>query len=78
MLLRLWDEFFIKGQKVLFRVSLAMLYCMKDDLKKTRDFCKLLFFKIFSFRGHIWNNRVISEKFRRSRNLDSSCKYEKV
>ena len=47
MLLRLWDEFFIKGQKVLFRVSLAMLYCMKDDLKKTRDFCNFFIFIIF-------------------------------
>ena len=35
---KIWDLFFLKGIKVIYSVSLALLYLMKQELMKTRDF----------------------------------------
>jgi hypothetical protein len=35
---RIWDLFFLKGIKVIYSISLALLYLMKNELKKTKDF----------------------------------------
>ena len=32
VLKRLWDLFFIKGSKILFRISLAIFHLMEDEL----------------------------------------------
>ncbi len=32
VLQRLWDLFFIKGSKILFRISLAIFHLMEDEL----------------------------------------------
>jgi hypothetical protein len=33
-----WDLFFLKGSKIIFRISLALLHMMKRDLMKSKDF----------------------------------------
>lgn len=38
---RVWDFFFLKGPKVIFRVSLALLHLMKKDLMRSRDFAEI-------------------------------------
>jgi hypothetical protein len=35
--LRLWDVYFIKGDKFLFRVSLAIFYLLKSEMLKCKD-----------------------------------------
>ncbi len=35
---RVWDLFFLKGPKIIFRISLALLHMMKKDLMKSKDF----------------------------------------
>ena len=38
---RVWDMFFLKGTKMIFRISLALLHLMKNDLMKTKDFAEI-------------------------------------
>lgn len=40
--IRVWDLFFLKGIKIIFRVSLALLHLMKSSLMQTTDFGKLV------------------------------------
>jgi TBC1 domain family member 8/9 len=35
---RVWDLFFLKGPKIIFRISISLLYMMRKDLLKTKDF----------------------------------------
>ena len=35
---RVWDLFFLKGPKIIFRISLALLHLMKKDLMRSKDF----------------------------------------
>jgi hypothetical protein len=35
---RVWDLFFLKGPKIIFRISLALLHMMKKDLMRSKDF----------------------------------------
>jgi hypothetical protein len=38
---RVWDLFFIKGPKIIFRISLALLHRMKKELMKSKDFAEI-------------------------------------
>ena len=38
---RVWDLFFLKGSKIIFRISLALLHLMKKDLMRSRDFAEI-------------------------------------
>lgn len=38
---RMWDLFFIKGPKIIFRISLALLHLMKKDLMQSKDFAEI-------------------------------------
>jgi hypothetical protein len=38
---RVWDLFFLKGPKIIFRISLALLHRMKKDLMKSKDFAEI-------------------------------------
>jgi hypothetical protein len=38
---RVWDLFFLKGPKIIFRISLALLHMMKKDLMKSKDFADI-------------------------------------
>ncbi len=38
---RVWDLFFLKGPKIIFRISLALLHLMKRDLMKSKDFAEI-------------------------------------
>lgn len=38
---RVWDLFFLKGPKVIFSISLALLHLMKKDLLKCKDFAEI-------------------------------------
>jgi hypothetical protein len=33
-----WDLFFLKGPKIIFRISFALLHMMKKDLMRSQDF----------------------------------------
>ena len=35
---RVWDLFFLKGPKIIFRISLALLHMMKKYLMRSKDF----------------------------------------
>ena len=37
----MWDLFFLKGPKIIFRISLALLHRMKKDLMKSKDFAEI-------------------------------------
>lgn len=36
-----WDLFFLKGPKIIFRISLALLHLMKKDLMRSKDFAEI-------------------------------------
>lgn len=38
---RVWDLFFLKGPKIIFRISLALLHLMKKDLMRSKDFAEI-------------------------------------
>jgi hypothetical protein len=38
---KIWDFFFLKGTKIIFRISLALLHLMKRELMQTRDFAEI-------------------------------------
>ncbi|CDW83987.1 tbc domain-containing protein [Stylonychia lemnae] len=38
---RVWDLFFLKGTKTIFRISLALLHLMKNELMQTTDFAEI-------------------------------------
>ena len=35
---KVWDLFFLYGTKVIFQISLALLYLMRNELMKTKEF----------------------------------------
>ena len=37
----MWDLFFLKGPKIIFRISLALLHLMKKDLMQSKDFAEI-------------------------------------
>lgn len=37
----MWDLFFLKGPKIIFRISLALLHLMKKDLMRSKDFAEI-------------------------------------
>ena len=39
---RIWDLFFLKGSKILFRVSLAIMHIMKQQLMSVHSFEKVM------------------------------------
>jgi len=39
--LKVWDLFFLQGAKVIFRVSLALIYLMKDKLMNANEFSEI-------------------------------------
>jgi hypothetical protein len=45
---RVWDLFFLKGSKIIFRISLALLHMMKNELMQCNDFAEI-FEKLESF-----------------------------
>eukprot|EP00350_Pseudokeronopsis_sp_OXSARD2_P011939 CAMPEP_0170552312 /NCGR_PEP_ID=MMETSP0211-20121228/10203_1 /TAXON_ID=311385 /ORGANISM="Pseudokeronopsis sp., Strain OXSARD2" /LENGTH=149 /DNA_ID=CAMNT_0010859939 /DNA_START=1044 /DNA_END=1493 /DNA_ORIENTATION=- len=38
ILTRIWDMFFLKGIKIIFRITLALLCLMKEELMQTEEF----------------------------------------
>jgi hypothetical protein len=38
---RVWDLFFLKVPKIIFRISLALLHRMKKELMKSKDFAEI-------------------------------------
>lgn len=48
---RIWDQFFLKGSKILFRVSLAMLHMMKSALMEEESFEDIM--KVFDSIIHV-------------------------
>ncbi len=37
----MWDLFFLKGPKIIFRISLALLHLMRKDLMRSKDFAEI-------------------------------------
>ncbi|CDW74131.1 gtpase-activating protein [Stylonychia lemnae] len=65
-LIRLWDLFFLKGVKILFRFSLAVIHFIKQDLIQTQDFfASMPRYKVserqINQKRDLWRQPVIDE-----------------